>query len=105
MSTDRIEKEITLKASRTKVWQSLTDSSKFSTWFGVEVEGPFVAGARVGALSRHPGYEGRFEMHIEEMVPESRFSWRWHPGAPGKDYSAEPMTLVVFDLTDVPGGT
>jgi len=103
--TDRVEKQITLKAPRSKVWQALTDSKKFSTWFGIRMEGPFVAGASVWGTSLHPGYEGRFEIHVEEMVPESRFSWRWHPGSPAKDYSAEPMTLVVFDLTDTPDGT
>jgi uncharacterized protein YndB with AHSA1/START domain len=41
------------------------------------------------------------------MEPERLFSWRWHPGAhaPGEDVSGEPRTLVVFELTDVPGGT
>ena len=35
------------------------------------------------------------------------FSFRWHPFAidPGVDYSKEPMTLVVFELKQVPGGT
>jgi uncharacterized protein YndB with AHSA1/START domain len=103
--TDRIEKQIILKAARSKVWQTLTDSKKFSSWFGVEVQGPFVAGATVIGVSLHPGYEGRFEMHIEDVVPESRFSWRWHPGSPAKDYSAEPTTLVAFDLTGTPEGT
>jgi uncharacterized protein YndB with AHSA1/START domain len=47
------------------------------------------------------------DITIEEMVPDRRFSWHWHPGAcePGEDVSGEPMTLVVFDLTDAPGGT
>jgi Activator of Hsp90 ATPase homolog 1-like protein len=34
-------------------------------------------------------------------------SWRWHPAAieAGTDYAAEPTTLVVFELQEVPGGT
>ena len=46
-------------------------------------------------------YEGiPFEITIEKMEPERLFSFRWHPGAvdPGIDYSAEPTTLVVFEL-------
>jgi hypothetical protein len=40
-------------------------------------------------------------------VPERLFSWRWRPNAidPNKDYSAEPTTLVVFELQEAPGGT
>jgi hypothetical protein len=41
------------------------------------------------------------------MEPERLFSWRWHPGAaePGKTFSDEPMTLVVFELQEEAGGT
>ena len=56
----------------------------------------------------HPGYEHQvLDISIERMEPERLFSWRWHPGAsePGADYSAEPTTLVVFELEEVPGGT
>jgi uncharacterized protein YndB with AHSA1/START domain len=54
-----------------------------------------------------PGYEHlAFDVTIEEMVPERRFAWRWHPSAtdPGVDYSAEPRTLVTFTLEDAPDG-
>ena len=56
----------------------------------------------------HPGYRHlTWEVTIERMEPERVFSWRWHPHAidPGQDYSAEPTTLVVFELEDAPGGT
>ena len=41
------------------------------------------------------------------MEAERLFSFRWHPNAidPARDYSAEPMTLVEFTLTDAGGGT
>jgi hypothetical protein len=41
------------------------------------------------------------------MIPQHRFSWRWHPYAidPNMDYSSEPMTLVVFELEEVADGT
>ncbi len=47
------------------------------------------------------------DITIERMEPERVFSWRWHPYAvePGVDYSAEPATLVVFELEEVAGGT
>jgi uncharacterized protein YndB with AHSA1/START domain len=54
-----------------------------------------------------PGYEHvPFDITIEEMVPERRFAWRWHPNAldASMDYSAEPRTLVTFTLEDAPNG-
>ncbi len=54
------------------------------------------------------GYEHvTLEMTIEQMEPERLFSWRWHPPAhdPKVDYSAEPTTLVVFELKEVDNGT
>ncbi|HEY6080811.1 MAG TPA: hypothetical protein VIW29_18480 [Polyangiaceae bacterium] len=43
-STDRIQKQVVLRASRQRVWSALTDSKQFGAWFGVELDGPFVAG-------------------------------------------------------------
>ena len=107
-STDRIERQILLRAPRGRVWRALTDSAEFGTWFGVKVEGTFAPGAHVRGAITHPGYEHVvFDITIERMEPERLFSWRWHPHAvePGVDYSAEPTTLVVFELEDAPGGT
>ena len=43
---------------------------------------------------------------VERIEPMRLFSFRWHPYAldPGHDYSAEPMTLVTFELAEVEGG-
>jgi uncharacterized protein YndB with AHSA1/START domain len=118
MNTDRIEKTVLLRATRERVWRALTDSREFGSWFGVRFEGPFAPGATVrGAISPSTAdaeiaklqepYEGKpFEITIEEITPESRFSFRWHPHAvdSGVDYSAEPTTLVVFELKDAADG-
>jgi uncharacterized protein YndB with AHSA1/START domain len=107
-SSDRIERQVFLKAPRSRVWRALTDASQFGEWFGVRVDAPFTAGARVRAVVTHPQYKGlAFDMMIEELVPEHLFSWRWHPNAidAARDYSAEPTTLVAFRLEDAPGGT
>ena len=40
-STDRIHKEITLRAPLSRVWRALTDSAEFGEWFRVRLEGPF----------------------------------------------------------------
>lgn len=107
-STDRIEKSVVLRAPRARVWQALTDAEQFGQWFGVEMAGPFAPGARVTGRVTHKGYEHvPFEITIERMEPERLLAWRWHPDAvdTGVDYSAEPTTLVVFELTEVADGT
>jgi uncharacterized protein YndB with AHSA1/START domain len=107
-ATDRIERTIQLRHSRAKVWNALTDSREFGTWFGAVFTEPFKPGARVQGRITHQGYEHMtMDVTIERMEPERLFSWRWHPGAaePGQSYAHEPTTLVVFELTEIPAGT
>jgi uncharacterized protein YndB with AHSA1/START domain len=118
MNTDRIEKKILLRAPRNRVWCALADSTEFGRWFGMRFDGPFAPGASMRgvivptsvnaevAKAQKP-YEGLpFDITIEEMEFERRFSFRWHPNAVerGVDYSSEPTTLVIFTLEDVPDG-
>jgi uncharacterized protein YndB with AHSA1/START domain len=108
-STDRIERKVLIKATRTRVWRALSDASEFGGWFGVNFTGKaFVAGKSVQGKVTYPGYEHlTMEVVIEKIVPERLLSWRWHPAAiePSVDYSHEPTTLVVFELEEVAGGT
>ncbi|MFN7996163.1 MAG: SRPBCC family protein [Bryobacteraceae bacterium] len=108
MDLDRIEKNIILRAPRARVWRALSDSEAFGQWFGVKFDGPFVPGAKLTGKILHKGYEHiPFEITIERVEPERLLSWRWHPHAidANRDYSAEPTTLVVFEVEEVPGGT
>jgi uncharacterized protein YndB with AHSA1/START domain len=107
-STDRIEKQITLDAPRSRVWRALTDVSQFNAWFGVSLAKPFEPGAEVSGKIDIKGYDHvTMRIWIEAMDPERFFSFRWHPYAvePGVDYSAEPTTLVSFRLEDASEGT
>ena len=118
MSTDRIEKQILRHAPRKRIWQALSDSTEFGTWFGMKFDGPFVPGAvmrgvivgtKVNAevAKAQKEYEGMSgEITIERIEPERLFSFRWHPFAVerGVDYSAEPTTLIVFTLEETPDG-
>jgi uncharacterized protein YndB with AHSA1/START domain len=107
-TTDRIERTIELRHPRSKVWRALTDAQEFGKWFGAVFTEPFKPGARLRAKITHKGYEHMtMDVTIERMEPERLFSWRWHPGAaePGESFSDEPMTLVVFELEEIPGGT
>jgi uncharacterized protein YndB with AHSA1/START domain len=118
-STDRIEKRVLLRAPHERVWNAISDSKQFGTWFGVEFDGPFVAGKRMAgrmtptkvdaevAKIQEP-YKGKeFDCTIDRIEPMRMLSFRWHPFAiePNVDYSSEPTTLVVFELEEVSGGT
>lgn len=108
-STDRIERQILLKAPRSRVWRALSNAKEFGDWFGVAFKGTsFVAGQAAQGQITYPGYEHvTFNVTIEQIVPERLLSMRWHPYAidPAVDYSHEPTTLIVFELKEVEGGT
>src|SRR5579859_3052611 len=108
-STDRIERNILLRAPRSRVWAALSNVEEFNSWFGVRLAGTkFVAGRKFSGKVTYPGYEHiSMEITIERTEPEKLLSWRWHPAAidASKDYSAEPTTLVEFTLQDAAGGT
>ncbi|REE18930.1 uncharacterized protein YndB with AHSA1/START domain [Paraburkholderia sp. BL27I4N3] len=108
-STDRIEKQILLKAPRSRVWRALSNAEEFGNWFGVNLTGKeFVAGQSVQGNITYPGYEYLvMDVHVERVEPEHHLSWRWHPAAVDVkvDYSPEPTTLVVFELTEIESGT
>ena len=107
-STDRIEKQVTLDAPRSRVWRALTDVTQFNAWFGVSLAGSFVPGAEVRGPLTHPKYSHvTVTLWIEAVEPERHFSFRWHPYAiePNVDYDSEPTTLVSFTLEDANGGT
>lgn len=108
-STDQIERQILIAAPRERVWRALSSPEEFGAWFGFQLDGAFIPGSRVsGKIVQPPGYEHlRLELWIEEVEPEHRFSYRWHPYAidPDTDYRGEPTTLVEFRLAEAPEGT
>jgi uncharacterized protein YndB with AHSA1/START domain len=118
MSTDRIEKKILLRAPLERVWSAISDAQQFGKWFGVALDGPFVAGERLTgkiapttvdadvAKLQEPHTGKAFTITVDRIEPLRRFSFRWHPFAvnSGVDYSKEPSTLVVFELTAAADG-
>lgn len=107
--TDRIEKDVLLKAPLARVWRALFDAEEFGDWFGVALKGKsFAVGQHVQGQITSPGYEHLvFDVLIERMEPQRLLAFRWHPYAvnPTVDYSQEPTTLVEFELKAVEGGT
>ncbi|MDB4958382.1 MAG: vanillate O-demethylase oxidoreductase VanB [Myxococcales bacterium] len=107
-TNDRIEKRVLLRAPRARVWTALTNAAEFGTWFGIKLEGAFVAGASTRGKLTISGYEHlTIEVQVEKIEPDRYFSYRWHPYAldPKVDYSKEPTTLVEFRLEEAADGT
>jgi uncharacterized protein YndB with AHSA1/START domain len=107
-STDRIEKQIQLKAPRARVWKAITDPKEFGEWFRVGLEGKFEVGKAISGKILYPGYEHlTMTVVVDRMDAEHVFAYRWHPNAtdPNVDYSPDPMTLVEFRLEEKDGGT
>jgi uncharacterized protein YndB with AHSA1/START domain len=118
MSTDRIEKQVMLRAPLDRVWRAISDSHEFGLWFGVRVDGPFVAGTSVTAMltgtvvdeevaeMQRPHAGAKAIWQVVAVEPPRRFAYRWHPFAVEADidYDTEPTTLVEFTLTETSDG-
>lgn len=118
-NTDRIEKQVILNAPRERVWRAIANADEFGTWFGAELDAPFVAGTTVPARivptkvdpevaqQQEPHAGAAFRIAVERVEPLSRLSFRWHPYEPEgeADFASTPTTLVEFVLEDHPQGT
>ncbi len=114
MGRDRIEKSALLSYPREQVWRAVSDSTQFGCWFGAKFSAPFAAGEPIEGIIaptqvdaavaklQEPHAGKAFRLCIDQIDPPCRFSFRWHPFAidESRDYSAEPMTRVTFDLAD-----
>ena len=79
VSTDRIEKRVTLRAPRSRVWKAIANADEFSRWFGVTLSGTFAPGARLatGPITIK-GYEHlTLDVTVEKVEPERLMSFRW----------------------------
>ena len=129
MASDRIEKQVTLRAPVSRVWKAIADAKEFGRWFGIELEGPFVAGETIKGVFGSELNEGAILEYqkslglppskvkvpdkdsvfctVERIEPERYFSFRWIPyGIDAEvDPTNEPTTLVEFRLEPVAEGT
>src|SRR5262245_20797300 len=107
MSSDRIERTVTIKAPRDRVWRALANAEEFGTWFGADLRGQtFAPGQRARGLMTIEGIKDvYFDVVVDRMEPPDLFSYRWHPYNldPKVDYAKETPTLVTFTLQDAPG--
>jgi uncharacterized protein YndB with AHSA1/START domain len=116
MNTDRIEKQVLLRAPLDRVWQAISEAEQFGRWFGVRFDRPFVAGEPVTATiapttvddevakrqQPHAGVQSTWQ--VVAIEPRRRFAYRWHPCAGEPDVEQEPTTLVEFTLNETADG-
>jgi uncharacterized protein YndB with AHSA1/START domain len=128
-NTDRIEKQVVLRAPVARVWRAISDAQEFGRWFGFALDGEFAPGRRMtgtflgtldeAALMAHQASldvvpskvklpaPGATFFTVLRMEPERVFSFRWIPyGIDAEaDVENEPTTLVEITLTPVAEGT
>lgn len=112
--SDRIEKSAVLHAPLERVWNAVGDSAQFGTWFGMDIDQPFVEGATVTAVmsatevddeiaAQQKPYAGAAcPLQIVTVDPPKRLAFRWNP-LPDPEF-ADVTTLVEFTLTEVDDG-
>ena len=128
-SFDKIEKRVILRAPVSRVWQAITNAREFGRWFGINLEGDFIAGKSItGTFGKLPSeadiqeYQKRLGLApskirlpdkslvfctVERIEPQRYFSFRWIPyGIDAEvDPRTEPTTLVEFRVEEVADGT
>lgn len=112
--TDRIEKSALLRAPLDRVWRAISESDQFGTWFGMTVDGPFVAGETVTGVmtptavddevaAQQEDFAGvTFPLHVVSVTPPRYFAFRWNPLS--EPEFADLTTLVEFTLSEADGG-
>ena len=73
-STDRIERQILIKAPRSKVWRAISHAESFGDWFMVSLKGKsFVAGEAIEGQITHPGYEHvTWRIVVDRIEPDHK---------------------------------
>jgi uncharacterized protein YndB with AHSA1/START domain len=105
MSTDRIKKQVVLRAPLDRVGRPISDADGFGGWFGVRFHGQLVAEKSVTATitpttadhdvakRQKPQAGTRRTWQVVAVEPPTRFAYRWHPCADEPDVDEEPTTL------------
>jgi uncharacterized protein YndB with AHSA1/START domain len=109
--SDRIQKTVTLRAPRGRVWRAISNPKDFGAWFGASLAGSFVPGTTVSgkitpttvdasvAAEQEPYAGMPIELIIDRVEPDRLVQFRWHPYPTGPDERA-PTTLVSLQLED-----
>ena len=108
MIQDSIERQITIRAPKERVYRAITDPKQIVSWFPDAINGTLEVGA---APTIDFGKDTVYQIQVVAANPHDYFAYRWVPGnADGTngftgDVLAVPNTLVEFRLADDPIGT
>ena len=108
MIQDSIERRITIRAPKERVYSAITDPKQIVSWFPDAINGTLEVG---DAPTIGFGKDTLYRIHVVAANPHDYFAYRWVPGnADGTDgftgdVLAVPNTLVEFRLADDPKGT
>lgn len=99
--TDRIERDLLIRAPIERVWTVLTDPAYVARWFGDKAE----IDLRPGGAAVF-GWSGHGDGHavVERVEPPRELAFRWAREA-GVPVDAGDSTLVELSLSVVDGGT
>src|SRR5438105_2541128 len=94
-----IERKLTIKASKEKVYDAIANPEKVISWFPNAIEGTYAAG-------EHPVFvfegHGKSQIYVVDAKPHDYFAFRWIPG--GSDFTGDvttvPNTLVEFTIEE-----
>lgn len=103
---DSIVREITVKASKERVYKAITDPKEIISWFPDAVEdGTLEVGQR--PIFVFSNEEHKTRIYVEAARPFEYFAYRWVPGGAGitGDVLAVPNTLVEFYIVELEVGT
>lgn len=76
--TDRIKKQVVLRAPVERVWCALTNHEEFGQWFRVRLDQPFAVGAPSTGQMTYPGYEHvPWTARVVALEAPRRFAFEW----------------------------
>ena len=108
MVQDKIERQITIRAPKERVYNDISDPKQIVSWFPDAIDGTLEVGA---TPIIDFGADFVFQIHVVAASPHDYFAYRWVPanadGTTGfkGDVLSVPNTLVEFRLADDPAGT
>ena len=99
-----IQREITINASRERVYNAISDPEQVVKWFPETIEGNYAVGEQpVFGFGDH----GKNQVCIVDARPHEYFAFRWVPGGTNflGDVLSTTTTLVEFRISEEKNGS
>lgn len=100
---DTITREITINASKERIYEAIANPEQVTKWFPETLEGDYSVGSQpIFGFGDH----GKNQIYVVAARPHDYFAYRWVPGANHYlgDVLAVPNTLVEFNITEQADG-